>query len=237
MSIIERLESIQKIAQIARDDGNLRDDLGKVERATERISTLTRLLNKICIAFNELDTVCPDQCSLVLPDLQSIESELVLLVEHAKIVQHAGARQEFATHISSVEKTAKAIEKSFSVSWKSYRSEHPRPSIDRDLLQVFNRAGLRVDHLLETYDDAQMKLQLLEDFALPASGAVAEFSRCIQSLVSVSLGLADVVPSSIAEFFRQAYTPQGAPLLEFTEEVRIFLVEHQISSRYSVRGL
>ncbi|MGW4580329.1 hypothetical protein KI427_09140 [Rhodococcus ruber] len=236
MKILERLELIENRAKVARDDGSLRQDLGKVERITERVVGLTRSLNRLSAAYRELYPVRGDQCSALVPALQSVAATLSSLAEQVRITQQAGALPEFAQQLATAEKTVKTVEQSLMDVWASFRAQHQRPSVDRELLMTFQRAGLGVDHLLEQYDDADLKLQFIEGSSLPNAGAVDGFRGSLQSLAAASEGLADVVPESIARFLRLADTPQGAPLSAFTSEVQSFLQEHQIADRYTIRG-
>lgn len=236
MKILERLELIENRAQVALDDGSLRQDLGKVEVVTGKVVALARSLDRIAVAYRELQPVRADQCSALVPALQSVAATLSSLAEQVRTTQQAGARTEFAQQFATAEKTVKTVEQSLMDAWVSYREQHQRPSVDRDLLEIFQRAGLRVDHLLERYDDAERKLQLIEEPSLPGAGAVDGFRNSLESLAAVSEGLTDVVPAPIAGFLRRADTPQGAPLSAFTAEVQTFLQEHHIADRYSIRG-
>ncbi|MFD6677670.1 hypothetical protein ACFWDA_25335 [Rhodococcus zopfii] len=236
MKILERLELIENLAQVARDDGSLREDLGKVERVTVRVTSLTRSLNRLGIAYGELHPVRGDECSALVPALRSVGATLSSLADQVRTTQQAGALPEFAEQLAKVEKTVNSVEQSLKDMWASYRAEHQRPTVDRELLMTFQRAGLGVDHLLEQYDSADLKLQIIEGSALPTAGAVDSFRGSLQSLAAASEGLADVVPESVARFLRMADTAQGAPLSAFTSEVQSFLQQHQIADRYTIRA-
>jgi len=236
MRILERLASIEARAQIARDDGSLRQDLGRVQRAIDRATNLTRSLDKLAIAYRELNQVCGDQCASLAPALRSVGSTLSSLLEQVRTTPQSGALLEFVDEIAKAEKTVKAVEQSLIEVWASYRSQHKRPSVDRELLLIFQRAGLDVEHLLEQYDSADSKLQLIESSSLPYSGSVDNFRSSLQSLAAASAGLAGVVPDVISDFLRLADSPQGAPLSAFTSAVNAFLQEHHIADRYTIRG-
>lgn len=236
MTILERLEQIESRAQVARDDGSLRQDLGKLERIGERVTSLVRSLEKIRVAYGELIVVKAPDCSVVLSSLRLMVANLTAMAAQSRSQQLFGATPEFAGQLAADEKTVRTVEKTLADAWTAYRDEQPRSAVDRELLQVLSRSGLDVDTLLENYDSASFGLEMLEAQTLPGSGDVARFQTHIAALGSVAEGLSGVVPEALATFFRQADSPEGAPLSALTPDVCAFLQEHDIAERYSIRG-
>jgi hypothetical protein len=236
MMILERLGQIEARAQIARDDGSLRQDLGKIERIGERVASLGRSLEKITTAYRELVDVKPADCSVVLSSLRSMVDSLTVMVAQIRTQRLFGASPEFAEQLAAEEKTARAVEKTLADVWTSYRDEQQRSAVDRELLEVLSRSGLDVDTLLDNYDAASFGLETLEAQTLPRDGDVARLQAHITALRGVADGLSGVVPEALAIFFRKADSPEGAPLSALTPEVRAFLEEHGVAERYSVRG-
>lgn len=236
MKILERLQLIERRAQVAQDDGSLRQDLAKVEKATDKVAALTKSLERLVVAYRELQPIRKDECAALVPVLNAVVAILSSLAEQASTTPQAGAKPEFVEGFAKAEKAVKNVEQSLTNAWVSYRQQHQKPTVDRDLLAILQRAGLDVDHLLERYDAAELRLQLIEGYALPTAGGVEKFRISLESLTSVSEGLTEVVPAPIAGFFRNADTPQGAPLSALTHEVQTFLHEHDIAHRYSIRG-
>ena len=234
--ILERLGQIESRAEIARDDGSLRQDLGKIERIGERVNSLGRSLEKITTAHRELVGVKPADCSVVSTSLRSMADSLTTMVAQNRTQQLFGASPEFAEQLAAEEKTARAVEKMLADAWASYRDEQQRSAVDRELLQVLSRSGLDVDTLLDNYDAASFGLETLEAQTLPRDGDVARLQAHIAALRGVADGLSGVVPEALAVFFRKADSPEGAPLSALTSEVRNFLEEHGVAERYSVRG-
>jgi hypothetical protein len=236
MMILERLEQIAGRAQLARDDGSLRQDLGKIERIGERVTSLVRSLEKITTAYGELVQVDAPDCSVALSGLQSMFENLALMATQSRAHQLFGATTDFAGRLGVEEKRAKAVEETLADVWASYSNEQQRSAVDRELLEVLSRSGLAVDTLLENYDRASFGLEMLEAKTLPGDGDVARLQTHITALSSVAEGLSRVVPDALATFFRQADSPEGAPLSALTPEVRAFLDEHDVAGRYSIRG-
>jgi hypothetical protein len=236
VTILERLELIESRAALARDDGSLRQDLGKIERIGERVTSLVRSLEKITTAYREFVDVKAADCSVVLSSLQSMGENLQVMAARSRTQQLFGATPEFAGQLADEEKTVKAVEKTLANAWTSYRDEQQRSAVDRELLEVLKRSGLDVETLLESYNAASFDLEMLEARTLPGDGDVARLQTNIAALRGVAEGLSGVVPEALATFFRQADSPEGAPLSAFTAEVHAFLEEHDIAERYSIRG-
>jgi hypothetical protein len=234
--ILERLEQIESRAQVARDDGGLRQDLGKIERIGERATSLGRSLEKITTAYRELVDVKPADCSVVLSSLRSMVENLTVMAAQSRARRLFGATPEFAGQLAAEEKTVRAVEKTLADVWTSYRDEQQRSAVDRELLEVLSRSGLDVDTLLDHCDAASFGLETLEAQTLPGDGDVARLQMHIAALRGVAEGLSGVVPEALATFFRQTDSPQGAPLSALTPEVRAFLEEHDVAERYSIRG-
>lgn len=236
MTILERLEQIESRAQVARDDGSLRQDLGKIERIGERVTSLVRSLEKITTAYRELVEVKAADCSVVLSSLQSMFDNLTAMAAQSRARQLYGATPEFAAQLAAEEKSVKAVERALADVWSSYRDEQQRSAVDRELLEVLSRSGLDVTTLLDSYDTASFDLEMLEARTLPGDGDVARLQTNITALRTVAEGLSGVVPEALATFFRQADSLEGAPLSALTAEVRQFLDQHDVAERYSIRG-
>ncbi|MCX8557525.1 hypothetical protein OS121_20970 [Mycolicibacterium mucogenicum] len=236
MMILDRLQQIEARAQVARDDGSLRQDLIKLGRITQRIATMKQSLQKLATSLDELASVKQPACAAALPVLHGVHTALTQMVELNKVQQLGGATTEFAEKIGDVEQAVKKAEGILGVAWAGYRNERRQSVVDRELLELLNRSGIEVGDLLENYDKASFELELLGDRHLPLQGDVARWQANLDELQRVADGLTEVVPATIAAFFRQTDSPTGAPLSALTEEVRTFLDEHNITDRYSIRG-
>jgi hypothetical protein len=234
--ILDRLEQIESRAQVARDDGSLRQDLTKVERIAQRVTSLVRSLEKITATYRELAEVKPDDCSLLLASLRSMFENVTQMAALSRSRQLFGATTEFAEHLAATEKSVKTVEKSLADVWTRYLNEQQRSAVDRELLEVLSRSGLDVAALLENYDKASFGLEMLEAKALPAEDDATLLQAHITALRSVAEGLSGVVPAALATFFRQADSPEGAPLSALTPDVCAFLEEHDIAGRYAIQG-
>ncbi|MFW0793300.1 hypothetical protein AAFP30_05770 [Gordonia sp. CPCC 205515] len=235
MSILERLEHIETRAQIARDSGVLQQSLGRIERAVVRVNDMASSLSKATTAFHELHPV-DSTLSELIPKFGQIATALGLLAAKAGSKPQFGALEEFTTELGVNERLLKAIEASLSESWARYQEQNPATSVDRALLTTFENSGLKVDHLIEQFDDASRELAIVAELRLPTSGTVHRHQTSLNKLAAVSEGLTDVVPAALASFFRRADSPDGAPLSSLTNDVVSFLTEHQIIDRYSIRG-
>ncbi|MFV1362554.1 hypothetical protein AAHH97_03675 [Mycolicibacterium elephantis] len=236
MNISERLKRIERQAQIARDDGALRLDLGRIEKATTRVSTLAESLQKLATAYRELESVIPGLPTDLSPTIQAAVTGFVALRNQALEGDQTGARQEFNEALSELEKLIGNLESALAQVWISYRNNRRRPSIDRGLLEALESSGLPVDDLISAYEDAEFEIRLADDRSLPNSGAVKRFDAALETLTSVADRFATVVPPSIAVFLQSASSPEGASLSALTDEVRSFLLEHGIAERFSIRG-
>lgn len=235
MMILDRLRQIEGRAQAARDAGSLRQDLIKLDRITQRTAALARSLQKLVTSYDELGGVRGAECASALGKFRTIHTDLTQMVTLSS-TQLGGATMEFAERISAAEQTIKSLEEVLGSAWAAFKNEHSRSVVDRELLQLLNRSGIEVGDLLENYDKASFELELLGDRRLPLQGDVARWQANLDELQRVADGLTEVVPTTIAAFFRQTDSPTGAPLSALTEEVRTFLDEHNITDRYSIRG-
>lgn len=235
MKILERLEQIETRAQIARDDGTLRQDLGRIEQAIDRVNRLTQSLSSAASAYQELHPVDPTLQTLI-HDIQTIIGALESLATQVGAKANFGAREEFTVQLGTTEQLMRSIDDSLRKSWMRHQEQNPRPAVDRDLLTIFQNSGLDVDHLIVQLDDAGRDLDILAEFRLPRPGTVQKYQEKLDALSAVSEGLAGFVPVPLANFFRQTDSPQGAPLSTLTDDVVNFLTEHQLIDRYSIRG-
>lgn len=236
MTITERLERIQQRAQIARDDGSLREDLAKVQRVEARASTLADSVRRIGVAYSELKPVVTNVIADLAPQIQSIADTLSSLAEQVRHGHQVGGQADFTESLAAVEKSTTAVESALAEAWSAYRNAHTRPTVDRALLEAFETSGLPVGELIDQHDDAVLKISLLEERQLPNQGAVKLFNQTVDKLNSVAKSLSILVPTSIAEFLQLAASPEGAPLSTLNDEVRMFLLEHDIADRFSIRG-
>lgn len=234
--ILERLQQLESRAELARNDGSLKQDLERGGRIRDRVIALVRLLGQITTGYQELSTAKPDDCSTVLPELRSIRSGIAPLTANSTTQRLFSATPEFAEVLLAQEKTARSVEKALEDIWNAYRKDQRELFVDRDFLQILGRSGIDVEALLERLDAASFDLERLGDRTLPHQGDTERLRHAVSGLATVAEGLSEVVPAAAAAFFRQADSVDGAPLSALNEEILGFLEAHDLVDRYSIRG-
>ena len=234
--ILERLQQLESRAELARNDGSLKQDLERGGRIRDRVTALVRLLGQITTAYGELSTVKPDECSTVLPELRSVRDGIAPLTANSTTQRLFSATPEFAEVLLAQEKTGRSVEKVLEDIWETYMKGQREQFVDRDFLEILGRSGIDVEALLERLDAASFDLERLDDRTLPQRGDTERLRRAVAGLASVAEGLSGVVPDAAAAFFRQADSFDGAPLSALTEEILAFLEAHNLVDRYSIRG-
>ena len=234
--ILDRIRQLESRAELARNDGSLKQDLKKAEGVRGRVSILGRLLEKVTAAYKEISAVKPIECAAVLTDLRSLREGIAQMTAQSRTQPLFGATPVFAQSLMLQEKMANAAEKSLEEIWTTYRKDQQESFVDRDFLEILGRSGLDVEALLERLDAASFLLERLDERTLPRQGDTARLQDAIAGLRNVAEGLSGVVPEALAIFFRQADTQEGAPLAALTPEVLAFLEEHNLTDRYSIRG-
>lgn len=234
--ILERLQRLESQAELALNDGSIKQDVEKIERLMGRVSALSSQVGQVVTAYEELRTVRPTACSAVRDGLIAVRDGLAQMSTQSRARSLYGATTDFANSLSDQEKSIKVVEKELQSTWRSYREGQHKSFVDRDFLEILGRSGLRVDPMLDQFDRASRLWSILEIRSLPHQGDVARVQEAISSFSAVAEGLTEVVPPALAIFFRQADSDEGAPLAALNQEVLKFLEEHELTDCYTIRA-
>ena len=146
--ILDRIRQLESRAELARNDGSLKQDLKKAEGVRGRVSILGRLLEKVTAAYKEISAVKPIECAAVLTDLRSLREGIAQMTAQSRTQPLFGATPVFAQSLMLQEKMANAAEKSLEEIWTTYRKDQQESFVDRDFLEILGRSGLDVEALL-----------------------------------------------------------------------------------------
>lgn len=234
--ILERLQRLESQAELALNDGSIKQDVEKVEKLTGRVSALSLQVGQVVTAYEELRAVRSTECSTVRDGLIAVREGLAHMATQSRAKSLYGATTDFANSLSDQEKAIKVVEKDLQSAWYSYREGQHKSFVDRDFLEILGRSGLDVDPLLDQFDRASRVWSILETKSLPHKGDVARIQEAISSFSTVAEGLTEIVPPALAVFFRQADSNEGAPLAALNQEVLRFLEEHELTDCYAIRA-
>jgi hypothetical protein len=234
--ILERLQRLESQADLALNDGSIKQDVEKTEKIIGRVTALTLQVRQVLTAYEELCAVRPNDCSHVLRDLLAVRGELAKMAVQSRTKSLYGATTEFADALSDQEKTIRAVEKTLQSAWREFIESQHKSFVDREFLEILGRSGLPVDPLLDQFDSASRAWFLLETKSLPHRGDVARLQEATSSFNTVAEGLTEIVPPALAVFFRQADSNEGAPLIALSQEVLTFLEERELLDCYTIRA-
>lgn len=236
MTILERLQRLESQAELALNDGSIKQDIDKIDKHMGRVSAVTAQVGQVVTAYEELRSVRPDECQTVRDDLIAVRSVMAEMAMQTRASPLFGATTDFAVSLANQERAIRMVDNELQSIWRSYREGQHKSFVDREFLEILGRSGLSVDSLLDRFDSASRVWDILEIKSLPHQGDVVRIQEAISSFSTVAEGLTEIVPPAIAVFLRQADSDEGAPLAALNKEVLRFLEEHDLIDRYAIRG-
>jgi hypothetical protein len=235
VTIVSRVEALERILDAVRDEERLNEKIGKANDQAELLRQAGEALASVGIAVHELS-----QAERLLPAAasqraRSISDELTQARTYLRENTLAPVETDFSLLVENCRDFKQEITAWVQLTWSEVRASLDMPAVDEELLNQLDRAGLDVEDLRGPVESAQGDLLLLESRHLPVKGDIARLMAAAAKRRGVVDRLQQLLSPAVARFIVAASKPPGAPLALLTEEVRAFLNHHDIESRYHIR--
>lgn len=235
MTLLERARALDSVLRAAVDQDRTKLDIGRINERTEAVQEAAERLERAATAAGELrprgHRIKPE----VQSTLRSLREDLDRAGAELSSDPVAGADDDLQKLIQRVSDESRRVSSSLSEAWRRHLDETAIVNVDEDFLALLERAGLDVSQLRLQVESALSRLSIIEARRLPHRGDVTSLQEAVAGLNDAIDTLGSMVPPAVREFIIQASGEGGASLDLLTDEVRRFLDETDLASRYRIR--
>jgi septation ring formation regulator EzrA len=234
VTLLERARALDSVLRSAVDQDRLRLEIGRIDDRAAAIRTAAVELERAATAVEELRAAGRPLADETRQALSRLQQRLESARGEIASTPLVGAGDDLHAVVQAATDQARRTSLALTEAWARHLAELSIPSVDEEFLVLIETAGLQVDDLLRDVESARARITVRQGRRLPERGDVEALQHAIATLQGAVEALGSLVPAVVGDFIVQASSRTGAPLELLTEDVRNFLDEHGLTSRYRI---
>jgi hypothetical protein len=234
MTLLERARALDSVLRSAVDQDRLRLEIGRIDERAAAIRTAGEELERAGTAAEELRDAGRFLAEEMRKALLRVQQQLEAGRGEVASSPLVGAGDDFHAVVQATTDQAHRTRRALADAWASYLTELSVPSVDEEFLSLLETAGLQVGDLRRDVEGALSRISIRRARPLPVLGDVAALMDAVTTLQGAVEALGSLVPPTVRDFIVQTSGRAGAPLDLLTDDVRVFLDEHDLASRYRI---
>lgn len=234
MTLMERARALDSVLRSAVDQDRLRLEIGRIDDRAAAFRTAAEELEHAATAAEELRSAGRPLADETRQALLRVQQQLEPARSEIATSPLIGAGDDFHRVVQAATEQARRTSRALADAWASHVAELSIPSVDEEFLVLIETAGLQVDDLLRDVESARARITVRQGRLMPERGDVETLKDAVATLQSAVEALGSLVPPAVGDFIVQASGRTGASLDLLTEDVRAFLDEHGLTSRYRI---
>jgi hypothetical protein len=235
MTIVERVDVLERMLETVRDQENVQQKVGKAQERAGSLLEVGNRLEELVDAVHELSQAGREMLGSAAAQAKGTLADLRHALDEVRRNPIAPVDTDFAPLVDQCKEFVRDMTAWAQGEWSGVRGAMDIPAVDEDLLDQLEASGLEMEEVRGPLASAEADLMLIDSRDLPREGDFNRLRACSDKLQGAIARLEELLPPAVAQFISEASKHPGAPLALLTEQVWTFLMDQEIESRYHVR--